>query len=412
MLEAIRDFFLHHGIDKIYWLAFSGGVDSRVLLDLCCQIRSSFPLQLNAVHINHQLHPQAASWAKHCATVCQEYEVPFIEQIINIKNENAFSLEAIAREQRYGILADCIGENDILLTAHHQDDQAETLLLQLFRGAGVAGLSAMPTIKRFAKGYHARPLLAFSRSKINDYAKQHQLSWIEDTSNLNTTFTRNFIRHDVLTLVKSRWPSITETIARSASHCAEANELLEHFLFDIYQECKGSIENTLSVKKLLNIDLSKRKFVLRYWMKQFIDYLPNEKKLNTILNDVLNANQDRMPCVKWKNVALRRYRDDLYLTCESLFSHPDKINWDLKSPVDLQGVGRLYAVLVQGQGLVSSIDSVSIAFRKHTNRSLKKNFQSAHIPPWERERTPLIFIGEQLAAIPGYFTNRMYSAKK
>src|SRR3990167_7009247 len=274
MLEAIRDFFLHHGIDKIYWLAFSGGVDSRVLLDLCCQIRSSFPLQLNAVHINHQLHPQAASWAKHCATVCQEYEVPFIEQIINIKNENAFSLEAIAREQRYGILADCIGENDILLTAHHQDDQAETLLLQLFRGAGVAGLSAMPTIKRFAKGYHARPLLAFSRSKINDYAKQHQLSWIEDTSNLNTTFTRNFIRHDVLTLVKSRWPSITETIARSASHCAEANKLLEHFLFDIYQECKGSIENTLSVKKLLNIDLSKRKFVLRYWMKQFIDYLP------------------------------------------------------------------------------------------------------------------------------------------
>src|SRR3990167_7215737 len=309
MLKAVTDFILQIGLDKTYWLAYSGGLGSHVLLSLCQQIRKQYPLQLKAIHINHQISDHAHEWAKHCAKICDAYNVSYVEHQVEVPCNNGESLEEVARNKRYAVFASFMQKNDVLLTAHHQDDQAETLLLQLLRGAGPKGLAAMPELKSFADGLHARPLLAFSRSELENYAKQQSLIWIDDESNLNTNLTRNFIRHEILAKLKTRWPTVTQTLSRSAMHCAELQTLLEEITLDDLKQVQGSIENTLSVKKILAFDIKKQKLMLRAWIYQAGFTLPSAKKCESICTNVLMAKKDRAPCVQWKDVEVRRYRD-------------------------------------------------------------------------------------------------------
>src|SRR3990167_3364991 len=230
LLNAITNFFNQFenaSPQPMFWLGFSGGLDSQVLLTLCAEYQKKNPISLKVIHIHHGLHSDADQWAQHCADTCQQYGLDFINQAIQFKLKPGESLEETARNHRYAAFASFMQAKDILLTAHHQDDQAETVLLQLFRGAGVKGLAAMPAISAFNNGFHARPLLNFPRIVLQQYAEKHQLKWINDSSNDDKRLTRNYLRQEILPKLKERWPSVTNLLARSAAHCAEAQELLE-----------------------------------------------------------------------------------------------------------------------------------------------------------------------------------------
>ncbi len=421
LLSSLRTLCHQFGLDKTYWLAYSGGLDSHVLLSLCCSLRSEFAINIRAIHINHGLSPNAVAWAKHCKKTCEENGIDFIEHTLSLHLETGDSLEEEARAQRYAFFADCLEEGDVLLTAHHQEDQAETVLLQLLRGAGLKGLSAMPLTKTFARGFHCRPLITFSRTLLRHYAEHQQLEWVEDESNQNTKFTRNFIRQQVMPLLKSRWPAVATTIARSAMHCAEAQALLEEHALELCAITKGIADNTLSVAKLRSFNAERQRLVLRVWIQQQRHSLPDARKIETIRQNVLTAAWDKMPCVAWGEVELRRFRDDLYLI-KSLGVHDTQrtYTWDFSHPLHLSGIGYLHSSLALGLGLKAPTLPISIRFRQGGERihvpgrghhTLKNLFQEWGILPWERDRLPLLYIDDQLIGIVGYFIDPNYAAK-
>lgn len=417
----MKSFFLRHGLGKTYWIAYSGGLDSHVLLSMCHVLRQELSLNLRAIHVNHNLNPRSADWSHHCERVCRDYHIDLIIKSVQLDLTNGDSLEEVAREARYACFAECVSEDDVLLTAHQQDDQAETVLIQLFRGAGPKGLAAMPLIKKFAKGWHARPLLEMTRADLERYARLHALQWIEDESNTNQQLTRNFLRHDILPRLAARWPSVTKAISRSASHCAEAQELLEAFSLEMLSDLQGQVANTLSVEKLLALEESRLRLVLRTWIKLCGFSLPDTHKINMIRQDVLLAGQDSGPCLVWEGVELRRYRDDLYLLASPpAFDPLFKQDWDMNRSLRIPGVGTLEVESVIGHGLRTSIMAVTVGFRRGGERvllpgrgrhELKNLFQEWGVPPWERQRVVLLFDGETCIAALGYFIDPGYMAE-
>lgn len=422
--SAVSAFCTQYGWDRTYWIAYSGGLDSHVLLALCAELRAVHPIKLCAVHINHGLSPHAEQWAAHCRTVCADYGIPYTERTIEVLSSAGDSLEETARTKRYAVFASCLNPDDILLTAHHEDDQAETVLLQLFRGAGLNGLAAMPAMKSFAGGWHGRPLLRFSRLELENYAREKKWVWIEDESNQDTTLTRNFIRHEVLARLKTRWPTISTVISRSAIHCAEAQALLEESTVNNWQHVQGSTQNTLSVAKLLCLSPAHQRLILREWIRQSGHVLPNSKKLETILKTVLTADWDRLPCVKWGHTQLRRYRDDLYLLKTIAHHDAQQITpWSLAeaSSLLIPGIGCLQARSVQGRGLRANLNQIRIQFRQggeviaiqgRGRRRLKQLFHEWGVLPWQRDRIPLIFYNELLVGVVGYFMDERYAASE
>lgn len=393
LLKELMQFCANNG-SKIYYIAYSGGLDSHVLLSLMAKVRDTLPINIRAIHINHGLSPNAAKWQQHCKKVCRELNIELIIEAITVNSSNGASLEESAREQRYAIFADKLQADDILLTAHHQDDQAETFLLQLLRGAGVKGLSAMPLIKPFAQGKHARPLLSFRRNELLQYATEQQLSWIEDESNENKKFTRNFIRHDLLPLLIAREPATTPLLARSAAHCAEAQALLEEFAVADLQQCLGSRSNTLSVQQLSTLSEARQRLVLRTWIQSNGFRVPDHRRLASIMEDVLTAEWDRMPCVCWDGVELRRHGDDLFVMRTPLAAK-------LPSPMNVPNVGMLTFKFRTGSEVVR--------IPGRGSQSLKNLFQEWRVPPWERDRIPLLYLGEEIIAVLGYFVHPDFS---
>lgn len=416
LVQAVSDFFTQYGFERTYWVGYSGGLDSSVLLEVCASLSISLPVKLRAIYINHGLSPYANKWALHCEQVCAELNIPFYHQKVQLNLTEGVSLEEAARKERYAVFAKQLEEDDVLLTAHHQDDQAETVLLQLFRGAGPKGLSAMPEMKPFAKGYQGRPLLPFSRIELEEYAAEQALTWIEDESNFDTTFSRNFLRHDVIPLLKKHWSGVTKSIARSATHCAEAQALLEAFAREALLQVAGSKLDTLSVSELLALSLEKRRLLLRTWIDERGFLLPDTKKLQSICTSVLTAARDRSPCVQWGQVEVRRYQDDLYLMkALPSFDATKQIDWDFSSELEVAGV-QLKAVLI-ANGLSPEMGPVTVKFRQggevinlpgRGSHTLKKLFQEWQVPPWERDRIPLIFLNKRLIAVVGYAIDEDY----
>ncbi len=402
---------------KRFLIAYSGGLDSQVLLHLMHQLHSKNPsLQLRAVHINHGLSQSAAAWVGHCQQQAQHYHIPIIVQQLQLKKNNGESLEAQARRQRYAAFAEMLQPDEILLTAHHQDDQAETLLLQLMRGAGVRGLSAMPAKKIFAKSYHARPLLQFSRDAIETYANLHQLKWVDDESNLDTNFDRNYLRQQVMPLLKTRWPSVTSTLRRTALHCASASDCLDDLAVMDLAAARTAQPSVIDVNPLKELSKTRMTNALRYWLHQLKILPPATKKLQHIIDDVIYANPDAIPCVSWDQIELRRYRDKIF--CLSpLLPHDSSLvlSWDFQAPLTLpSGLGSLHANQSAHCGIRADVDvtKISVRFRqggekicpagRHETHALKKLLQEWGVPPWERERIPLIYFEEHLIAVVGF----------
>ncbi len=420
MLTLLQTFIQDYGFERTYWLAYSGGLDSQVLLRLCVELRALHPFSFRAVHVHHGLSSQAETWLNHCKRSCDQDQVELTCLRVDAKPPVGKSLEDHARTLRYALFKELLKPGEILLTAHHQDDQAETLLLQLLRGAGLKGLSAMPKVKTFGKGLLARPLLEQARAELQTYAKEESLLWVEDELNQNLHYPRNRLRHEVLPLLKRYWPTASQTLARSAKHCAEAQALLNEVADQDFVRVAGSKPGTLSVQGLLGLSPARQRLVLRHWFAAQGVLMPNTLKLQQLQRNVLLARPDRQPQLLWGTAALRRYQDNLYLLPPFKPHDPALVyRWHLSTQLSIEGLGQLRATPGLGQGLRASIQEVEVRFRQGgegyltgggKRRALKKFFQEQAIPPWERERLPLIFLGKELIAIPGYYIRASFKA--
>lgn len=398
-----------------FLLAYSGGLDSSVLLHLFVGLRRDFPhIELKAIHVHHGLQQAADQWLVHCQAQCTQWSVPLIVKYVDAQARHGESPEAAARFARYGAIEEVLQSGAFLLLAQHQDDQAETFLLQLMRGAGPKGLSAMPVFSIWGAAFKCRPLLGFSRAELDAYAYAHDLNWVEDPSNQSTDYDRNYLRHKVLPLLKERWSGIDQVISRSARLCAESDALIEELAAGDL-EIAGDGRNSLDIASLLSLSPARRKNLIRYWIKQQGAPLPGYQALNRINDELLFARSDAQPKIDWHQYEARRYRNRLYvLNCEPVLPELD-VPWDIRHKLPIPGLGILQADLGAGPGLsLKKLGgrALSVRFRQggesirpkgdsHT-RPLQKLLQREAVPPWARERIPLVFADNELVAVVGF----------
>jgi len=399
-----------------YWVAFSGGCDSHVLLHALAALREQLDTPVHAIHVNHGLQAQAKDWETHCRAVCDALSIPLEVAQIDAGHTQGESPEEAARLGRYAVFTDLLQDNDVLLMAHHQDDQAETLLLQMLRGAGLKGLAAMPEVSPLGRGRLARPLLGFTRSILHHYAQQQGLVWIDDPSNADVRYDRNFLRHEIMPLLHQRWPATSSTLSRVAEHMAESARLLQQLAEQDFATHRVSGDR-LRVSSLQTLDIARQRNLLRYWLSKIGGLrMPDHRHLHRIVHEVLAAVEDANPLVSWRGGEVRRYRGELYALQGEIppFDVTQIIPWDGKQALSLnQQV--LIPHLVKGQGVNPQLfeqGGLSIRFRqggercKPVGRShhhrLKKLFQEWGVPPWQRDSVPLLYVGEDLVQIVGY----------
>jgi tRNA(Ile)-lysidine synthase len=391
---------------KTLWVGLSGGLDSCVLLHQLTRQSQLVP-QLRAVHVHHGLNAQADAWAADCQSFCDSLSIPLVIRRVVVSSRA--NIEDEARRVRYGVFLALLSEDDGLLLAHHADDQAETVLLQLIRGAGIDGLAAMPIVKPLGRGQVIRPLLSCSRQTLETYACAHQLTWVHDDSNQDCRFSRNYLRHQVMPLLRQRWPGVVGNLARSAQHCQQAKHNL-HTLALL--DAPLLTEPTLLLEGLDTQNSARCANVLRNWLMSNHIRLPPTDTFHRLLNEVIAARIDAEPCVMWGDVCVRRYQQTLYLLPNKTRSSPNSVAW-LTFPEPLSvfdGAGFLHALPAVDGLYVPEGSLVSVRFRRGGERfhwrgqtkTLKKLFSQWGVPPWQRDEVPLIYIANDLAAVVGF----------
>ncbi len=413
-LEAFLESLRALPLANAYLVAFSGGRDSRVLLDLMTEAAPALGVPLAAVHVDHGLQARSRRWSEQCAGVCAQLGVPFRAVRLALRPAPGESPEAAAREARYRALAELLEPGAMLLTAHHRDDQAETVLLQLLRGAGVAGLAAMPPVAPFGAGLLGRPLLGFDAAEVEAWARRRGLQWLEDPSNRDTAFDRNYLRQRVLPLLRQRWPALGRTLARSARHCAEAQALVEAGAAADLAALDEAGDGTLAAAQLVELPRPRARAVLRAWIRNAGVQVPDAARLDRILDEVAGAAPERLPLVRWSGAEVRRYRGRLHL----LLSPPRPLAgtllaWDGVTPLALpEGTGRLSVEQTADGGIDPERwrqGRIEVRFGRPgerlrlagegCSRSFRQFCQQRAIPPWERERLPLVYLDGVLAAV-------------
>lgn len=404
-------------------VAYSGGVDSHVLLHLLATTQQQQVLNIRAIHIDHGLHAESAQWTEHCASVASQLNMAFESIKVSVDAIEELGLEAAARQARYAAFEGVLSEDEVLVTAQHQEDQAETLLLQLLRGAGPTGLSAMAAEAMLGKLTIVRPFLNQTKADILHYAQLHQLNWLDDPSNTDLSLNRNYLRHQILPELKQRWPAVGKTFSRSADHCREAAELLADLArLDAENICADSY-HTLSVTSLTQLSEARQRNLLRFAIQQCGLPLPSSAILQRLIDEVCHAAEDKSPVVQWPGAEVRRYRDALVISAEQ-FSQGELETQQLNgtSDITLTDGRRLRWQLRSGQGLKTNVVSgpLWLRFRQggekirlqgHAqHKSLKQLFQEWGVPPWQRQSVPLIFVDHELVAVVGYGYAEHYAA--
>lgn len=408
-------------------VAYSGGLDSHVLLYALSVLRADHHFSLSAIHVDHDLQPASAEWGNHCARICAELEVQFAIKRIRVAGIADEGIEAAARHARYAAFSAALGPEEILLTAHHRDDQAETVLLQLLRGAGVAGLAAIPMQTRFGAGQIVRPLLGFTRTALHVYAQAHQLSWIEDPSNQESHLRRNYLRTEILPRLTRHWPASTSMLARTARHAADTKELLEEVAeldLAICRDAATDSPQALSVKALSLLSAARQRNLLRFWLRRQGFLTPTTAQLQEVLAQVRTTPRSQQARVCWSGAEVWRYRDLLVALPAQHSPKPAlDLAWDLRAPLDLPGIGRLHVVPARGQGLSrvrlddrnlhirmrSGGETLVLPGRGH-HHALKKLLQAEGVPPWLRLRLPLFYVDHELAAVADRWVCAAYHA--
>ena len=419
-LENYFSDLIDKGKPARYVVGYSGGIDSTVLLHAINKMTGHIPVV--AVHINHQLIPQAAEWEKHCRKFSESISVEFLSRKVIIDMNSGDGLEAASRKGRYDSFKQLIKKNDYLLTAHNQDDQVETVLLNIFRGCGLRGIRGIPASRKFFEGRLVRPLLRVSRNEISEYAKKYKLNWIEDPSNQYQKYDRNFLRHEILAQLKTRWPAVNNNVWKTSELASEINEELKEIAFidaPLFYE-----SNQLDMRVIKDLSPARQKNILRYALLSLGFPLPSSIKLNQIINEVINARVDRQPLVQWSDVQVRRYRKKIYFLSEYFQpkeNNTEKIylngpNWQLG-----KGLGSL-SLEKSDIGIKRSIakEGFNVTFRaggekikplgSGYSRKVKKLFQEAAVVPWMRENIPLLFYEGNLVAVADMWLDKSYAA--
>lgn len=427
-------------------IAYSGGVDSQVLLDCLSSLKQAQKIQnpLHVCHVNHGLSNNAIQWQQFTQQQCQQRNVELTICAVNITRKNQQSLEELARDARYNALIKTADNqnfnNALIITGHHQDDQCETFLLALKRGSGLKGLSAMASASVIGAHTLARPLLSCSREDILVYANEQKISWVEDESNTDTRFDRNFLRQNVIPQLKQRWPSITNTISRSSEHCRDGQLLLDELAQNDLQLCKvNSAEFALQVSEITQLSSLRLNNLLRYFIALQGYKMPSSEQLKQVRQQ-LSAKEDKSPCVNMGQYSLRRFQKSLLLTpaFADLSDFSACIDLHLLNSAKMQiielpdNLGTLQVELVylatenkqkeQNEQLIENstllaltehVKNITISFthqnprclpdyRQHS-RPLKKVLQELSIAPWQRKRIPFIYCNSELAAALGQF---------
>jgi len=394
------------------WLvAFSGGIDSTVLLHALSSSRQQHQTEIIAIHVDHGLHPDSQQWQMHCQQFAEQLEVSYISKRVIVDDDLRSGPEAAARQARYAVLQTLVSAGDCLLSAHHEEDQAETLLLNLMRGSGLAGLAGIGAAQKFGQGRLLRPLLGVSGEAIQDYAKRHELRWIEDPSNVDTRFDRNFLRQEIVPLLASRWPAVSARLKQSADLASEASALLRE-LADIDLAAAGSPQR-LDLESLRLLRQERQRNLLRRAISLCGLPPPPATRLYQAVHELIPAREDAQPLVAWPGAELRRYRNHLYVM-PAIARLPEEPSRLLRpeEPLDLgSGMGQLVLSPDVGGGINPELAHAGLRIRyRHggeeirpagheCTHKLKKLLQQEGIVPWMRERLPLLYAGDDLVAV-------------
>lgn len=396
-------------------IGLSGGTDSTALLALLTRAPRLLPLR--AVHINHGLQAAAADFQGACRQLCERLGVPLDIITVNVSTAAGVSLEATARDARYAALRRELRSGECLLTAHHQEDQAETVLLQLLRGAGLKGLSAMPTCRTFGAGWHVRPLLHVARAELLEAARSLDIAGVVDPMNADLRFDRAYLRHQVWPFLAARWPGAATALSRAAAHSASAHSLLDESAARHW--CRVRDGAQLSVAGLRALHVEDRLNVVRYWLVTAGVQMPSTARLVEALRQILNARPDQSPRVTWGDCALRRYRDRLFISAAQVPSLPDTQRWSCALDATLElgaGLGSLEWRPRRG-GLDANRLPTELDVRRRRGGELLKPARHARtqslqhlcqvmgVLPWMRQALPLIFADDALIAVGDLWTD-------
>ena len=366
---------------KTFNIAYSGGVDSQVLLHLS---NKYIQKKIKALHVNHSISKNSLKWQNFCEKTASFYNIDLETKTFNLKDVKS-NLEEKARELRYAFFSENIDNESVIMTGHHLDDQAETFILRLMRGAGVDGLSSMSAERQFDKGLLIRPLLTVSKEEIIDYAKSENLEWVEDESNKDTHYDRNFIRNEVMPLLKTRWSHANKSIARSAKHCEKTKKqtasISELNLSSVY----GDHRNKIDLSKLLKYSKEEQKNVIRTWLKTKEQKMPNEKALNSIIEDVLCSSIDSSACFETKTYSIKKSFNTIYYV-------PLGQKITFSTNIDII------------KDFPSNRNSLKM-FYNGSYKKVKTILKEEKVPQWERGLYPIYIIEGEISAIGDIYSD-------
>jgi len=428
LLEALRNSFYQNFSDlkktqpiKID-LALSGGMDSMALLVAMCRIKSEIKISLRAIHVHHGISDNADKWVDFCKKKCDLLKVEFIFEKINIKSDISMGVEAAGRKGRYKVFQKY--KHSAIALAHHQNDQAETLLLQLFRGSGLKGLSAMQEFDLERKLW--RPFLHIKKESIENFIQDQRIDYVNDESNENLNYDRNFLRKRVLPLIQDRYPNIIDTISRSASNIAEGLNLNQSIATEDAKKyfSKDKVRLSLTMLKLL----SKERVInlIRWWLDNNNQTMPTKKTIGELLVQISTLKKDTMVNISISSfMSIRAYQDELYLVEKKIELQPYELIWKGQSEIRLPDQSKLLFKKTKGGGLsLSKLETSTLRVQnrvggerfkpkeKQPTRTLKYLLQSSKIPPWERGSIPLLFLEDQLVVVPNFGIHIEYQAAK
>jgi tRNA(Ile)-lysidine synthase len=396
-------------------VGLSGGVDSVVLLHLLKELAPGYAWNLSALHVDHGISPKAGAWADFCAELCGRWRIPLKIEKVDIAPLRQHGIEAAARSLRHAAFSrqSC----DVVALAHHADDQVETLLLQLLRGAGVRGAAAMPVLAEHAGSPKLlRPLLSCSREDILAYAREWSLRWIDDESNADDRYPRNYLRNQVLPLLERGFPAYRDTLTRSASHFAEASELLD----ELARADAGDalVGNTLQVAALRRLPAPRARNLLRHFLHVQGARLPRSTQLVEMLRQLSDARTDSAVSIRFGDHQVRRFRDVAYvLPMAKDFDQGLVVQWQGEASIPWPPLSAsLHFVRAPGIGLsLAKLRAAPLTFRLRCGaekKTLKNLLQQYKVPPWRRERMPLLFCGERLVCVVGYAMDADFLARE
>lgn len=398
-------------------LACSGGVDSMVLLHLLKQ--SPVRNKLLVLHVNHQLQQQSGTWADFVTEQCAETPVKVMPVTVMDLGQG---VEAAARHARYQAFESVLGKDDVLVTGHHQDDQVETVFLRLLRGSSLAGLSGMPQWRACGRGQLYRPLLNASREQIERYAQQHSLKWVEDPSNESSMYDRNFLRNEVLPLIRQRWPQVNQTVERARSFIEQASQA-QRTLWQEELEHRLTAQGALKVVNFEALATEDQFGLLACWLEHHDQLVPSQQFLQTLVQDLVFAGQDRQPELALGERTIRRFGSAIFLLPKLASEQWPAHELTAQASLSVHYLGKLALVPAMADGFKPVLNCSALTLKPRLggerisppkrggSRDVKRLLQEYREAPWWRERLPMLYVGEQLAAVADLAIDEQFAAK-